>query len=425
MDRLNVFAHFESKSPAHEDALTRAFMLVVRLIPMAHELFIHLIRKNAELSPEAPPLPHLWDIDRPQGIVLQTQVGSLSPDAANLLSILITDEAISIEKDVHKSDRGVRYDGVIYYAPDWVFVIENKPWHGNVWSEQLSPNLSGDAGDEIRLERRPVILRWRDIIEQMAVLSSRHVLSFLEQRLVEDFLIFTRENFPLLNPYTTFSVCHDNLELLNRRCQTAMRIVEQKLGLNASEYADRIIFPGDPPCLFAYLGAYENPSKDWAIRLRLYPADTIRQARSFYSSVNPDALRELQKEGWDVHSNFHLSFMATNLVWTRGKLALDEYIHYWQSQTNKIAQVSVSTSSEFTSLFNDLERDGLVSGEDRTELDERFTNTARRQANLCPGLALYYVYSAEQAKLLEQSDDFERDVAWRIRTALASWRQKI
>jgi len=46
MDRLNYFAPYESKLASHEDQLTRAFLVVLRYVPLAQAVFLELIRER-------------------------------------------------------------------------------------------------------------------------------------------------------------------------------------------------------------------------------------------------------------------------------------------------------------------------------------------------------------------------------------------
>ena len=50
MERLNYFAPYQSKSPHEEDQLTRAFLVVLRYIPLVRANFIDILR---QLSIEA------------------------------------------------------------------------------------------------------------------------------------------------------------------------------------------------------------------------------------------------------------------------------------------------------------------------------------------------------------------------------------
>jgi hypothetical protein len=48
MDHLNCFAHFKSKKEHYEDVLTRAFLLVMRLVPQAHAGFLALVAEKRQ-----------------------------------------------------------------------------------------------------------------------------------------------------------------------------------------------------------------------------------------------------------------------------------------------------------------------------------------------------------------------------------------
>ena len=77
-----------------------------------------------------------------------------------VLSTLISDDTLDTQHQVCTSDRHARYDGVLVCEPNLLIVIENKPFVGNVWDEQLDLNFSGD-GHVKELIRRPCCLSWR------------------------------------------------------------------------------------------------------------------------------------------------------------------------------------------------------------------------------------------------------------------------
>ena len=53
MDRLNYFAPYESKKSWHEDQLTRAFLVVLRYVPMAQAVFLEVDDRIAYQLPRA------------------------------------------------------------------------------------------------------------------------------------------------------------------------------------------------------------------------------------------------------------------------------------------------------------------------------------------------------------------------------------
>jgi hypothetical protein len=74
MDRLNIFYPYENK-PAHfEDQLTRAYLCLLRHVPLAH----------AERVPALGRMANKVD--------LRTQVKSIEHEAGHLVSVLISDD---------------------------------------------------------------------------------------------------------------------------------------------------------------------------------------------------------------------------------------------------------------------------------------------------------------------------------------------
>lgn len=160
MDRLNYFAPFQSKLAGHEDQLTRAFLVVLRYVPLAQAASIDLLRERAidNLNDVIPPISGLV------GAVpsFQTQVSTISKSRGRLLSVLLSDETWTPTRELQFSARGARYDGVITYGLEsnehsaadvtWIIVIENKPWSAAIWEGQSNPSEHSIAPDaEIEL----------------------------------------------------------------------------------------------------------------------------------------------------------------------------------------------------------------------------------------------------------------------------------
>ena len=156
MDRLNFFANYENKPPHHEDLLSAAFLVVLRFIPLARAAFIDIIREHSEETGNTT-VP-CFSLLEQSGVSIKTQQTSIEEQEASLISIAITDEQWHVKTDVDTSDRGARYDGVIYYSDYWIFVIENKPFfeRTGAWEEQLRPNLPN--GTSVQIEPKPVVI---------------------------------------------------------------------------------------------------------------------------------------------------------------------------------------------------------------------------------------------------------------------------
>lgn len=162
MDRLNVFNPYKDKNDEHEDVLTRNFLILVKNIPSVQIAFFELVRaamNTVEIESLA-----LGEIEITE---VRTQVKS-GTYLANLqdyrvVSVLISDDKFDANHSVKASDRKAVYDGVICCDPSWVFVIENKPYVGNVWEGQLDPNSDDVKNNDLITE--PCFLSWREIIK--------------------------------------------------------------------------------------------------------------------------------------------------------------------------------------------------------------------------------------------------------------------
>ena len=62
MERVNYFHPFQSKCPWHEDQLTGAFLVVVRMVPLALATFLDLIREKQDTLGAIKKVPSLTDL---------------------------------------------------------------------------------------------------------------------------------------------------------------------------------------------------------------------------------------------------------------------------------------------------------------------------------------------------------------------------
>src|SRR6266446_5780221 len=168
MERLNYFNPYQSKGAWHEDQLTRAFLVIVKMVPLALSVLLDLIRDKQNVAKGDKPLPSLSDL-LTYDLKIQTQKMSVPQTTGRLISVLMTDEHWTAENKIQESSRDARYDGVICFDPDWIIVIENKPSHVNVWADQVNPSLPVDA-HQIEIDPQLVNLRWADVVTRLTAL---------------------------------------------------------------------------------------------------------------------------------------------------------------------------------------------------------------------------------------------------------------
>ncbi len=416
MNHLNYFEPYKSKGPHHEDQLTRAFLVVLRMVPLVQTTFIDLIRSYQILNEHDRVLPTLTE---PQMKLdnIQTQVKNITDSQGYLVSLLMTNKNWTPETKIENVDRSARYDGVIYFDsdPKWILVIENKPWSENVWEEQLNPSIAEDS--EIEIVEDPVGIDWKEVIEHLSALLQKQLVHGAEALLIEDFLTFVDTHFGYLNPFSKFSICKDDPYLINRRC---VRILES---ISIGEVQGQHIELGsnDLPARRIYLGIKREQDNNWCIELKIHPGDTMAQARALYESLNTDALQDLTNRGWNIDPNLHFSHIQKHLYWTNTPLDLEAYINFWEQNPQMISQVN-RDSSDFCDFFLQLLQDELISCEDVSGLEENFTKTGRSYLRTCPGLSCIYRWNREEALRLDDSEDtFIDEVRQKITRLLETW----
>lgn len=420
MDRLNCFAYFESKKVHHEDALTRALLVVLRLIPEAHRRFLVVVgRHRTRLRPSLP-LPSSWTEHPP---AFKTQTGRVQYDARHVLSLLLTDAGFPEPIVVEESDRGARYDGIIAYPPDWVFVIENKPHHDHVWREQLSVNLkAGQCNGKV--EDVAVVVQWQELVGELSTLLGEEAMSDTATTLLKDFLDYVHEVFPFLNPYRKISICRDSLHLLNSRCRDIMKEITPDRVHYHRGWKDYMSFTG-AACQVAF-DAQQDAAGPWELVLSLHPGDTVKQARLLYERLDIIKLLALSEAGWEVDTNFHLAHMQQNLVKLRPRMPVQEYADYWCQRQRKgsIKQIEIADEGLFAKIVKAWQALGLISEEDVEKIDSVFTKTNRKKINVCPGVTLKYRWSTKVGEDLDERGALAGAVKEKVEEAFAVWGQR-
>ncbi len=427
MDRLNYFAPYEHKKRWHEDQLTRAFLVILRYVPLAQVIFLDLIREEQFKREVKLRIPPLSAIDY-EDIKIETQQSQIDENGGNkLISIIMTDEKWKPEGSVHHSERSARYDGLIYYQPEWILVIENKPHSSSIWEEQANPNLPPDH--EIQIEPTVVVILWKDLISRLTSLLKNKLVHGAEKIVLDDFLEFINNNFPYLNPYPSFKACKDNESLLERRCRDIMReLAPDNSVRHHTGWKYCIEIPTGPVHKIA-LSPNKIKDKDWEIEFVMNPGDTMNQARKFFSSVVKEKFLALKEKGWSISPNLHFAYISTNLVWARSKLGLEEYLQHWLEHRDDIHQIKRDDSSDshvFHDFFYKLLADKLITESDIKKLEDEFSATRRNSINICPGISMRFSWSKNKAQEIDSKKGaFCKAIRDKIKEAMETWDKQL
>ena len=243
MEKLNLLQGYQNYQPGTENRLTWSLMNLFRISPFVRAAFLDLVREQQKR-----PIRPLTMLQERECIV-QTQVKSLVAEEGRLVAIGITAEGGEVDVEIRPKDREAVYDGVVtFIAPEvrqhrlesLTLTVESK-LGPEVGSWQLMPNKAGLG--EIDVDRRAVILKWRDILGTLSDLDLRGLLGPAEQVLIQDFLDYVAANHTELNPFDHFAVCRDNPYLLRRRCEAILREIEPRGGMASVDPDHRCGFP--------------------------------------------------------------------------------------------------------------------------------------------------------------------------------------
>ena len=188
----------------------------------------------------------------------------------------------------------------------------------------LESKLSGPADDwqagNINLHGQPVEfdgpirkISWHNVLATFTDIADekRALIAGAERIILTDFLDFVDRNFAYWGPFNTLRRC----EAEPSRCAGGS-IWSQARCLGVM----RQPFPGRH--LAVALARLEYDENGRSVELKMWPADTLQQARIFYRK--PEAIERivmLTNDQWDVSPNFHFGFMAAGFCWTTTTLS--------------------------------------------------------------------------------------------------------
>ncbi len=408
MDRSNLFNPFESRSRQHEDRLTWAFLVALKYDPFLQNFLRELVESRLPL--EHREYSSSWEPAR-----VSTQTKWIESTTNFLVSVLLTDLTdahIQEEIRVEWSDREPRYDGVIEYPNGLTLVVENKPAHGDVREEQLSPSrdsLLGDVND-VTLHGSAICLEWSEVLEGVLKYTDSRIAPFSNREIARDFLSFVEEVHPGLTPYRTFKLCGERPEALQRRKSLLLDDLAKKIDKADVESQDWYLFR---PGKIAERVMIQIES--WKLKVVLAPADTVSQARRFYDAVDKTAFLSLKE--WKVEPNLHFSFVSKHLIWAGTDWETCEYLDYF-SDKSSYGQMD---RDDLLPLAEQWEREGLIRSEDRDKIKGQFSNTKRRNLNVVPGLSVSREWDLDTVIELEERRELEAYIIDTLATPLATW----
>jgi hypothetical protein len=401
-DPLNFFSPYERLPAGHENQLTRALLLLLRMSPLAHVEWLRLVAPDHSLR--TLPSPEFETQKR------AVRASANGDEQAELVSVFLAPERPQAGAgDVVESDRDQVLDAIVDYG-ELVTVIENKVFEAeDLQAREI--NLDG-AGVQLVDGQEVVVVLWRDLLEALTGLRERGLLGGAEEKVLDDFLTYVEDHFPGLGPFRTLALCGGVAARLERR-------LRQVLGDAAGSEAEgtpngpRVATPaGTVAGRDAYL-----TSVDGEIQLALYPADTLGQAAEFFGRPTVlEGVRTLAKaDGWSVKPNFHFGHMQRGFCWTTSAIDLEDYLQLWEGRIATEGNVARNDWDSYWRWLIDME---IAQPQDRPEFDRNFTQTARKTATPRPGLMLARCWPLEEAEALDGRGAFVHAIRDALEEAL-------
>jgi hypothetical protein len=156
------------------------------------------------------------------------------------------------------------------------------------------------------------------------------------------------------------------------------------------------------------------------VELAVYPADTLGQAKAFYTRHNAHAgVRQLRSHaGWHARPNFHFGHFQRGYCWTCNERALEEYIQLW---VRRIGGETAVPRKDRERYWAWLQAERIACPRDRADFDRYLVRSNRPHAVLRPGLALSRRWPLQEAEALDREDGLRRQVRQALDDALAAF----
>jgi len=397
-DVLNFFDPNLDIPAHHENQLTRAFLVVLRMSPAAHREWLSLVAPHLKLYN----LPRPWSFD-----TQRWQMFEQAPDVSEPIegiSVLQAPDVEAVKGSVQVTERSQVLDGLVRYGDALLIVIETK-LAGRASSYQAQ--YLNVHGAQVQFDGSVRTVDWREFLAVLAGLVEAEVVAGAERSLIEDFLFYIERHFPHLGPFRTLALCKENWPRVNMRLKAALDEIGVCLANHWLDLPDRSTVSR---------ARLEFDESLKCIQLVLYPADTLTQAKAFYTrpgtASNVLSLREV---GWHLRPNFHFGHMAGGFAWTRSDATVGEYIAYWQKGINRAGALQ---RNEWEDFWKDLFRLKFARNEDKAGFDKKFTDTKRQSATPRPGLKCAFSWSLAEATALDDRDQFVKAVVDQLNIAL-------
>jgi hypothetical protein len=398
---LNVFEPYRELSRGHEDQLTRAAMIVLRMVPLARETLLQAIGERSQSR-----LPECV-LDMQATHIVEPSGGEDDAPAARrerLVSVFLTPdiEPFPLSEEVTDTDRGQRFDGVLRFDPELVVVVESKVCYR--WARR-----DGHRAAELNLrgarfgERRTCLLPWHDLLEAWLRLVELDVLGPAERALVQDMLDYAHRDFAHLLPFGSLRRAGADPTRRGRRLRS---LLEQATGV-APERASLAHVRLDTAFgVISFQRAALSIEEDQLV-LHLWPGELKHQAERLYGEGRAVELSRLDRPGepWRVEPQPLLGYRNAPIrsrVYLTCTLDAAAYAKRWQGEDWE--RVGAHHRNHILDgLWPWLLARGYASAGDLEPVETFVATLGRRFAHLRPGMHVTRSWSLEHAEELDDA----------------------
>jgi hypothetical protein len=417
---LNLFEPYRELSRGHEDQLTRAAMIVLRLVPLARETLLGAIGEPSQSR-----LPDCVVDMQATNIVDPSEEGAAGGEVkrGRLVSVFLTPdtEPFELAQEITEIDRGQRFDGVLRFDPELVVVLESKVcrrWARRNGHRAAELNLGGTRFEQ----RRTCVLRWHDLLESWWRLVELGVLSPAEQSIVKDMLAYAHQDFGQLLPFGTLRRVGTDPTRRKWRLRSLLR---EATGIRP-EQAGLVHVRLDLALGVTCLQRAALDIADERLTLHLWPGELKRQAEQLYAGDKAERLAELldgttgADDSWSVQPQPLLGFRNAPVrtrVYLTCSLSPGEYARRWQGEDWK--KVGAHHRNHIRSeLWPWLLDRSYASPCDEPRLDPFLRALGRRFAHLRPSIHVSRSWPWEQAEALDDEGRLPAEIGGSVNRVL-------
>jgi hypothetical protein len=404
---LNVFEPYRELGRGHEDQLTRAAMIVLRLVPLARETLLRAIGEPSQAGlPDCVVDMQATNLVDPS----EENVANGAVERGRLVSVFLTPdtEPFDLAEEVSETEDNQRFDGVLRFDPELVVVLESKVcrrWARRNGHRVAELNLNGTHF----AQRRTSVLRWHDLLESWWRLVELGVLGPAEQAIVKDVLSYAHQDFGQLLPFGTLRRVGTDPVRRKWRLRSLLReatgIVPERAGL---VHVRLDVALGVASLQRAALDIEDTRTgAGERLTLHLWPGELKAQAEQLYAGGRAENLCELEEldgpGAWQVKPQPLLGFRNAPVrtrVYLTCRLDPAEYARRWQGEDWK--KVGAHHRNHIVAdLWPWLLERGYASEQDRDRLDPFLHALGRRFAHLRPTIHVSRSWDWNEAERLD------------------------